>query len=258
MTDDTEPTKFTREDYAQGKHLSPETRDRRVREMQARQAILDEAKQRDKLPPRPRDTDDITFERAEKAATKDETGKVIDTGFEEPVLKVPDPVTGIAIERQVKRMLDGSVLDALFSKAEKYPIDGDQYDAGRRLLKDWDVSGEGKIGAVDTTREVVDGGQMRDPTTKAIDAQGRYKRALNKVGHTHAHVLYHVVLIEEKLEVYGQKWCHHQSKKLAKVAAKEALRRALTELAFHYGLVKNPPMQAAHKPDYKPSIPAAS
>ena len=205
-------------------------------------------------------TDDTepTKERLRKAETRDEAGKVIDVGFDEPVLKVPDPITGESIERQVKRMLDGSVLDALFSKAERYPIDGDQYAAGRQLLQWWDDSGAGKIGAVDTTREAVDGGQMQDPTAKAIDAHGRYKRAMKAVGHTHAHILFHVVLMEELLEVYGQKWCHHQSKKLAKVAAKEALRRALTELAMHFGFVKTRPMQAAHAQGYRPRIPQPS
>ena len=199
-------------------------------------------------------TDDTgpTKERLRKAATHDENGKVIDSGFDEPVLKVPDPITGESIERQVKRMLDGSVLDALFSKAERYPIDGDQYAAGRQLLQCWDDSGAGKIGAVDTTREAVDGGQMRDPTAKAIDAHGHYKRKMKAVGHTHAHVLFHVLLMEEPLEVYGQKWCHHKNKKLAKVAAKEAFRRALTELAFQYGFVKQSPMVAAHVEGYRP------
>ena len=204
------------------------------------------------------ETTEPTKERLRKAATYDEKGGVIESGFDEPVLKVADPVTGVATERQVKRMLDGSVLDALFSKAEKYPIDGDQYAAGRQLLQWWDDSGAGKIGAVDTTREAVDGGQMQDPTAKAIDAHGHYKRKMKAVGHTHAHVLFHVLLMEEPLEVYGQKWCHHKSKKLAKVAAKEAFRRALTELAFQCGFVKKPPMQAAHADGYRPSIPQPS
>jgi hypothetical protein len=250
MTDDTEPTpeKHQPEYYAQGKHLSPEERDRRVRAMQARQAILDEAKQKDRLPPRPRDTDDITFERAEKAATKDETGKVVDPGFEDFVTED---------SKLTKRMLDGSVLDALFSKAEKYPINGDQYAAGRQLHSDFDLADIGKIGAVDTTRDVVQGGQFRDIPAKAIDALGRYRRAIKAVGHTHAHILFHVVLMEERLEAYGQKWCHHRNAKLAKVAAKEALRRALTDLAFHYFGRRQVATMAAHAADYKPSIPAA-
>lgn len=243
--------------YAQGLHLSPEERDRRVRDMQARQAILDEAKRKDTLPPRPRDNDDITFERAEKAATKDESGKVVDHGFDEPVLKVTDPFTGLDTERQVKRMLDGSILDALFSKSEKYPINGDQYAAGRQLHSDFDLADIGKIGAVDTTRDVVQGGQFRDIPAKSIDALGRYRRAIKAVGHTHAHILFHVVLMEERLEVYGQKWCHHRNAKLAKVAAKEALRRALTDLAFHYFGRRQVTTMAAHAPGYKPGIPAA-
>lgn len=236
--------KFTREDYAQGKHLSPEERQSRLDQMAQRQAILDEARKRDALPRRPKDNDDITFERAEKAATKDETGNIIDTGFE-------DFITDDS--KLTKRMLDGSVLDQLFSKAERYPIDGDQYAAGRQLHSDWDKTGSGKIGAVDPSRDAVDGGQMKDMTAEAIDALGRYRRAMKAIGHTHGHVLFHVVLMEERLEVYGQKWCYHNSKKLAKVAAKEALRRALTDLAFHYGFVKRPHMQAAHAEGYRPS-----
>lgn len=157
--------------------------------------------------------------------------------------------------RATVRLLDGSILDALISKAEQYPINGNQYAAGRQLHSDWDMAGAGKIGAVDTTREAVDGGQAKDMTAKAMDAQGRYRRAIKAVGHTHAHVLFHVVLMEERLELYGQKWCCHQSKKLAKVAAKEALRRALTELAFHYGFAKKPEGRfVSHAFDYKPTI----
>ena len=195
------------------------------------------------------ETTEPTKERLRKAATYDDKGQVVDTGFE-------DFITDDS--KLTKRMLDGSVLDALFSKAEKYPIDGDQYAAGRQLHSEFDLAGVGKIGAVDTTRDAVDGGQMKDPTAKSIDALGRYRRAIKAVGHTHAHVLFHVVLMEERLEVYGQKWCSYQSKKLAKVAAKEALRRALTDLAFHYGFVKNPSMAASHEPGYRPSIQKAS
>lgn len=196
-------------------------------------------------------TDDTepTKERLRKAATYDDAGKVIDTGFE-------DFITDDS--KLTKRMLDGSVLDALFSKAERYPIDGDQYAAGCQFHKDWDDSGSGKIGAVDTTRDAVDGGQMKDMTAKAIDALGRYRRASKAVGHTHAHVLFHVVLFEERLELYGQKWCCHRSKKLAKVAAKEALRRALTDLAFHYFGKRQGRTVAAHEPDYRPSIMGAT
>ena len=204
------------------------------------------------------ETTEPTKERLRKAATYDEKGGVIESGFDEPVLKVADPVTGVATERQVKRMLDGSVLDALFSKAEKYPIGGDQYAAGRQLHNDWDMTGSGKIGAVDPSRDVVSGGQMKDMTATAIDALGRYRRAIKAVGHTHAHVLFHVVLMEERLEVYGQKWCYHQSKKLAKVAAKEALRRALTDLAFHYFGKRQGRTVAAHEADYRPTIQQAS
>ena len=196
-------------------------------------------------------TDDTepTKERLRKAATYDDKGVVMDTGFE-------DFITDDS--RLTKRMLDGSILDAMFSKSEKYPINGDQYAAGRQLHSDFDMANIGKIGAVDTTRDVVQGGQFRDIPAKAIDALGRYRRAIKAVGHTHAHILFHVVLMEEKLEVYGQKWCYHQSKKLAKVAAKEALRRALTDLAFHYFGRRQVATMAAHKPDYKPSIPAAT
>lgn len=191
------------------------------------------------------ETTEPTKERLRKAATYDEKGNIIDTGFE-------DFITDDS--KLTKRMLDGSVLDALFSKAEKYPIDGDQYAAGRQLHNDWDMTGSGKIGAVDTTRDAVDGGQMKDMTAKAIDALGRYRRAIKAVGHSHAHVLFHVVLLEERLEIYGQKWCYHSSEKLAKVAAKDALRRALTDLAFHYFGKRQGRTVAAHEADYRPTI----
>lgn len=246
MTDEEKPPP---EYYAQGLHLTPEERRERSNEIIRRQTKLEESKAADALPMREPDILVATPDRLAKAETKNEKGEVIERQYEDFVT-----TTG----RKTLRLLDGSILDRLFSKAEKHPIDGNQYVAGRQLQVDWDNSNAGKVRVVDTTRDAVDGGKMADITAAAMDALRRYNRAKKKVGPSHAHVLEEVLIFERTLEEYGKRYCFHRNPKLAKVAAKDALRRALHDLAFHYGLVSHVPIQVAHVEGYKPVIQPAS
>jgi len=150
------------------------------------------------------------------------------------------------------------VLGRMFSKSAKHPIDGDSYAAGRQWQHDWDQSGAGKIGAVDTSRDVVQGGKMHDMTARALDAFRRYTNARKAVGHDLAHILFHVLLMDEEPAEYGKKWLWHTNEKLAGVEAKAVLRVALKRLAFVYYGDSKPPMAAHHEAGYRPSIPEAT
>jgi len=146
------------------------------------------------------------------------------------------------------------VLGRLFAKSAKHPIDGDSYAAGRQWQHDWDQSGAGKISAVDTSRDVVQGGQFKDMTAKAIDAYSRYKKARKAVGHDLSHVLFHILLMDEEPSEYGRKWLWHTNPKLAGVEAKAVLRVALKRLAFVYYGETKPVMASHHEPGYRPQI----
>lgn len=235
--------KFTREDYAQGKHLSPEERDRRVQEMLQRQIILDEARKRDKLPRREPDTTDVTPDRLKKAGDEWERN-VIEMGEGE------NKVSSLTY-----RMLDGSVLDNL---ASRKVITGDQYTAGVQLYQDWYLAGFASSGVIDPSKDVVDGGVIAGANDRVLDAAGRFAKALIAVGKVHSHPLINIILIEQPLNEYGLRRFAIKDEKDARLKAITALQLALEQLDYHYYGQRKTRSGSSHLDDYRPNIPSAS
>jgi hypothetical protein len=153
--------------------------------------------------------------------------------------------------RKIKRLLDGSVLELLNTRGS---ISGDQYTAGWSFFEDWYYSGMAASGAVDTEREVVDGGQHKPVTDKQLDAMFRWKRAIQAVGMVHSKALICLVLLDETPKSYGRRVYKRTQEKQATVAGITALVDALTALDYHYyGQRKTPRTQSSHLPDYKPT-----
>lgn len=112
-------------------------------------------------------------------------------------------------------------------------IDEAQYQAGRAFQGDWEKAERGPS-AVDTTRDYVDGGRMREPITeaqrKAILRLNRCERELGADGSA----LIHDVLIQgmtmdqvgERRGLRGQRWNDYFSRRL---------RESLDRLAITYG-----------------------
>lgn len=153
--------------------------------------------------------------------------------------------------RRTVRLLDGSVLELLNSRGS---ITADQYNAGWSFYESWYIAGMAASGAVDPSREVVDGGQHKPVTDRQLDAMWRFKRAIQAVGIVHSKALICMVLLDEKPVDYGRRVYKRTQEKQATVAGITALVDALTALDFHlYGARKSPRMSSAHMPDYRPT-----
>lgn len=241
MTDDTEPTK---EVY--GPVIPPEEHERRREryyDMARRQIVLDEARRKDKLPPRPGDDESITFERSKKAGDQHERVNI--------TMKIND----VDVTTSNLRMLDGSVLDMLMSRRS---ITLDHYSAGSTLYEDWYISKIGIVSAVDTARDVVDGGKIELTSESRLIAAGNFAEAILAVGKVHSNALINIVLLEEDLATYARRTHPIKDDKDARYAGIVTLRNALTQLDHHYHGKRENQGGSSHAPDYRPSIQSAS
>jgi len=150
--------------------------------------------------------------------------------------------------RKTKRIQD--VLDMLLSRRV---IHADLYSAGRRLRKDWHMSGLSEIGAVDPEKIVVDGGGGEFMSDKKLDAARRWAKAMLSVG-KHSKVLLAVVLLDEPLASYGWRIDGHKDYNRAKLAATTRLKAALEELDYRYHGVKETKETHWRATDAKPIL----
>ena len=150
------------------------------------------------------------------------------------------------------------IQDTLDMLASRRKITGDQYTAGRELYDDWYKSGLAASGVVDPARIVVDGGKFEFMTDVAIDALGRFAKAIKHVKDVHAHALTNIVLIGVSLAEYAWKYEGYTDVENAKIAATTRLRAALTELDYFYYGHRKTKRGSSHAPDYRPTIPEPS
>ena len=189
------------------------------------------AKAADRLPPRKPDDDVATPERLAKAGD-DVEDFVTDTG------------------RKTKRV--NAVLDSLRAKRA---ITDDQYNAGNQIDADFHLAGRSGPGAIDPSRDVVDGGKKYDMADYRLDAEDRFKDAIKQLSQGHLECITNVVLLQiETLADFGSRVHRYKDRKDASVAGASTLRDALSVLDFYYYGRRSTRTQSAHSPDYRPSI----
>lgn len=149
------------------------------------------------------------------------------------------------------RLLDGSILDFLLNRGS---IKGEEYAAGVMLCKDHAIANSGNSGVIDPEKIRVDGGRVDHVTDIRLDAETRYKAALEGVGRPHRDYLEAVVVHGESLESIGRRAHRHKSEKLARNAATASIRDALIALDYFYHGRRNMGHRSSHAPDYKPRI----
>ncbi len=166
----------------------------------------------------------------------------------EPVNTEPDTNPNY---KNTVRLLDGSILDMLASRGV---ITGDQYGAGTQFYADWYYSGLANSGVIDPCRVVVDGEASHGQSDAKLDAATRWRRAVQAVGLVHSHVLTEVVLMEERMEAYGQRRFGLLDLKDARLAARVCLVNALTALDHHYYGQRRKDLKSSHSAGYRPEI----
>ena len=156
------------------------------------------------------------------------------------------------VHHQAIRMLDGHPLELLASRGV---ITGDQYAAGMRYYGDWYMAGLAYSGTIDPSREHADGGRVEPWSDRQMDAMTRYNRAMKAIGIL-ASVLSDVLTNHRpmRLEDYGRLKCGHKNVKLARFAAREQFKLALTALDHHYYGQRKTRPHVAHAEDYRPTI----
>lgn len=145
-----------------------------------------------------------------------------------------------------------AVLDRLRSKGA---INDDQYNAGNQIYSDWYLSGLSGSGAIDPSRDVVDGGKMETVTDVRLSAMDRYNRAIKRLSPIHLEAITNVVLLEiESLAEFGGRLHRYRDRADAQVSGASTLRDALSTLDFYYYGRRNTPTRASHVDGYRPSI----
>jgi hypothetical protein len=158
---------------------------------------------------------------------------------------------GDNVHHQALRMLDGHPLERL---ATRGVITGDQYHAGTRFYGDWYYSGLAASGVIDPSRDVVDGGLIMHESDKKLAAMTAYKRAVQAIGVIHSTVITDLVLLEQPIEAWANKWFRQKAPKLARAQAHAALILALTALDHHYYGQRTTRRSVSHVDDYRPEI----
>jgi hypothetical protein len=123
--------------------------------------------------------------------------------------------------------------DPLGRMHSHHQIDEAQYQGGRAFQNDWEKAERGPQ-AVDPSREYVDGGQFREPTTegqrKAVLRLNRVERELGADGSALVHEILILGMtmeqIGERRGVRGQRWLDYFARRL---------RECLDRLALVYG-----------------------
>jgi hypothetical protein len=146
---------------------------------------------------------------------------------------VDDPYATRAGEKiTVLRQLRSDPLARLHSRKQ---IDEAQYRAGRAFQRDWETAERG-VGALDPTRERVDGGQRAEPL---FERQARARKRLvaleGVLGRT-MHRVTHAVLVDGmSMEALAQRLFNREGEASAKYYGR-LFRDALDVLAVEYGL----------------------
>ncbi len=152
------------------------------------------------------------------------------------------------------RMLDGHPLES-WLKSRK--IDADQYEAGTLFRSDWEQSGQANSGVIDPSRVIVDGGQVDFVNDISLDAQERFKNAVQAIGLVNSMVLTDCILLEHLgVEDIGRKYRRYRNPKQAKQAGQDLIWSALKMLEYHYYGKRRDKreVRASHAPDYRPAI----
>ena len=154
---------------------------------------------------------------------------------------------------RVLRMKDSPIDRLAFGAKPK--ITGEQYHAAVRFYTDAYGAGLMPLGAVDTSKDVVDGGQYKNISDAKIAAQVRYEHAIRRLSHQHFHILESIVIQEVKISEYATRFKRFTERRERIAITIDRLCCALDELAKGY----NPPRRdrgigASHAPDYRPNI----
>lgn len=165
---------------------------------------------------------------------------------------IPDPTNKNVnpAHKNTIRMMDGSPLDRMLSRED---ITAQQHAAGEQLAKDYERS-RLTVGAMDMTRDVVDGGKADNASDQRAFYLKRYEEALYAIGEDNGHALIWLVIFGKKLEEYATwKWGYRRLRD-ARVASLTALRLALDALDRHYHRGRKARTVASHAEDYRPEI----
>lgn len=152
------------------------------------------------------------------------------------------------------RMLDKHPLENWLKRGK---IDADQYAAGMKFRGDWEQSGQANSGVIDPGRVIVDGGQVDYVNDLSLDAQERFKNAVQAVGLVNSMVLTDAILLETlTVEEIGRKYRRYKNEKQAIQSGQDLIWSALKALDYHY-YGKRTDKRAtrhSHAPDYRPGI----
>ncbi|MGY4472706.1 DUF6456 domain-containing protein [Bradyrhizobium sp. USDA 3364] len=166
------------------------------------------------------------------AVTHDRRSRDLPFNAEVATVEVDDP---LALEPGDKVVAFRSIRNDPLGRLHVHrQIDNTQYRSGRAFQNDWEKAERGPR-AVDTTREIVDGGQQREPITEGQrQATLRLNRAEHELGADGSALVHDVLILGMTMEQVGQRrglrtqrWQDYFARRL-----KECLDR----LALMYGL----------------------
>lgn len=148
------------------------------------------------------------------------------------------------------------VLDTLLRKRA---ITYDQKLAGDQIYSDWYDAGLSGSGAIDPSRDVVDGGQMQTHSDFVLAAMDRFNKAIARLSPIHLDAITMIVLLQvETLAQFGARVHLYKDKADASVAGASTVRDALSTLDYYYYGKRTTRMKATHVDGYRPTIPDES
>lgn len=142
-----------------------------------------------------------------------------------------DQIDGFETEtrRVVKRV--NSILDHMLSRGM---IDGPLYQAGMLAYSQWHLGGLAPAGALDPSKERVDGGSSGDPMQRCMDNARKYLAAMASLSMPHRRAFEVLVLHEIHVAVFGLNYYGYRDVASARAVSYSILKDALSQIVEHY------------------------
>lgn len=153
------------------------------------------------------------------------------------------------------RLMDGDVLELLLKRGV---ITSELYAAGQAFHLNYRRAGLEALGAVDPSRDVVDGGQHKPVSEQALASLGRWRAMVRGVGQVHSEILCDCILRCESLAAWGLRKRGNSSARLAGEWAQGRFVAALEQLALYIAGPRHNPIRSCVPEDAKPWLTPSS